>query len=375
MHEIIALAVKDLRILIRDKAGFFFVFFFPLIMAVFFGTIFSGGGGGGGISLCVVDEDSSENSERFLGMLEDAPELTVMRSTREQAATRVRRGKTTAYLVVLNGFGNRWQGGFGGEAPEIELGVDPSRKASSGMLYGILNRYASRRFQEMFGGGSDGPSIQPVTIRQQDVEVQRLLPNNAYAVSFPQGIVWAFIGTAATFGVSFVTERRRGTLVRLRMAPVRRAQVLGGKALACFTLTTVVSTMMLLIAIVVFGVRPTSYASLLLAVVCGSIGFVGIMMLVSVVGRTEQSASGIGWAMLLLMSMTGGGMIPLMIMPSWMQALSNFSPVKWLVLGVEGAIWRGFSMTEMLLPCGILLGIGVFFFALGVKVFDFTYQE
>jgi ABC-2 type transport system permease protein len=375
MTEVIALAAKDLRILLRDKAGFFFVFFFPLIMAVFFGSMFSGGGGGG-ISLYVIDEDNTANSEKFIAKLEGAPELRVTRSTRDESIARVSLGRTTAYLVVLDGFGQAWQGGFGGDPPEIELGVDPARKAAAGLLHGTLFQHASSRFKEMFGGSAGGgPSIQPLAIRQQDVEVERLFPNNAYAVSFPQGIVWAFIGAAASFGVSLVVERRRGTLIRLRMAPVRRVQVLGGKAMACFVLTFAVAAVLLLIAVVVFGVRPTSYTSLLLAVLCGNAGFVGIMMLVSVLGKTEQSAGGIGWALLLIMSMTGGGMIPLMMMPSWMQALSNISPVKWLILGMEGAIWRQFSISEMAVPCGILLGIGVVFFGLGVKIFDFTYQE
>ena len=56
-------------------------------------------------------------------------------------------------------------------------------------------------------------------------------------------------------------------------------------------------------------------------------------------------------------------------MPPWMQTLSNVSPVKWAILALEGAIWRGFSLGEMALPCGILLGVGVVFFAGGVRAF------
>ncbi|MCX5646375.1 MAG: hypothetical protein NTZ17_17095 [Phycisphaerae bacterium] len=33
---------------------------------------------------------------------------------------------------------------------------------------------------------------------------------------------------------------------------------------------------------------------------------------------------------------------------------------------MEGGIWRGFTFTEMLLPCGVLLAFGSAFFALGV---------
>jgi len=53
-------------------------------------------------------------------------------------------------------------------------------------------------------------------------------------------------------------------------------------------------------------------------------------------------------------------------MPPWMRSVSHFSPIKWGILALEGGIWRHFSVTEMLLPCGILLGLGAAFFALGV---------
>jgi ABC-2 type transport system permease protein len=48
--------------------------------------------------------------------------------------------------------------------------------------------------------------------------------------------------------------------------------------------------------------------------------------------------------------------------------ISHFSPVKWSVLALEGAIWRGFSFTDMLLPAAVLLGIGAVGFAVGVSV-------
>ena len=36
---------------------------------------------------------------------------------------------------------------------------------------------------------------------------------------------------------------------------------------------------------------------------------------------------------------------------------------------MEGAIWRGFELVDMLQPCAILLGTGTLFFALGVWIF------
>ena len=105
--------------------------------------------------------------------------------------------------------------------------------------------------------------------------------------------------------------------------------------------------------------KPGNYGLLVLAAFCVSICFVGIMMVMSVLGKTEQSVSGAGWAINMIMAMLGGAMIPVMFMPAVVQQFSVISPIKWGILAIEGAIWREFTLTEMVLPCAILIGVGV----------------
>jgi len=66
--------------------------------------------------------------------------------------------------------------------------------------------------------------------------------------------------------------------------------------------------------------------------------------------------------------MTGGGMVPLFIMPTWMYKLGSFSAVKWSVLALEGAIWRGFGPSDMMLPLAVLVGMGAAGLAVGTAV-------
>jgi ABC-2 type transport system permease protein len=432
MREIIALAVKDSKLLVRDKTGFFFVIFFPLLMAVFFGSIFGGSGGGqsSSIPILVVDEDMSEESRAFIGRLDDGGELEVLPATREEAVDQVRRGKVSAYIALKPGFGEASKRMFWGEPPTVELGADPSRRATAAMLHGILMKYGAERFQKLFsdpttqrntiddareslrsstgvppaaranleefftdldrflgddsqmtqtdtagtGGGPRG-GLQPLVVEKADITVARRGPTSAYAISFPQGAIWGILAAAAAFGISIVVERTHGTLVRLQTAPISRTQILAGKALACFATTVVISVVLFSLARVVFGLRPGSVPLLALAIVSASIAFVGIMMLLSVLGKTEQSAGGIGWGILLVMSMIGGGMIPLFALPSWMLTVSHFSPVKWAILSMEGAVWRQFTLGEMMLPCGILWAVGVVCFLIGVRAFAWTTQS
>jgi ABC-2 type transport system permease protein len=432
MREILALAHKDLRILLRDKAGFFFTIFWPLIIAIFFGTIFGGGGGGGvqsAIPILIVDEDSTDASQAFIDTLASAQELDVTVTGRDEATESVRRGRSVALVVLKPGFGAATERMFWGEPPTVELGIDPARRADAAMVEGILMKYASERLQtfmsdpdaqrnnlegarasieaspgipedyranlERFlneldrflgqgsadeqgatiGGTQSTGGFQPLAVERIDVaRIRRSGPTSAYAISFPQGVIWGIIAVAAGFGISIVTERTRGTLLRLQIAPVSRTQILAGKATACFISSTSMAVGLFIIARLVFGLVPGSLPLLAFAIVSSSIGFVGIMMLLSVLGRTEQAAGGIGWAVLIVMSMLGGGMIPLLAMPSWMRNISHVSPVKWCILAMEGAVWRQFSVVEMLQPCGILIAVGVVCFLVGVRAFSWTAQ-
>lgn len=166
-----------------------------------------------------------------------------------------------------------------------------------------------------------------------------------------------------------MVERSAGTLVRLHVAPITRAQILAGKALACLVAIVGVEVILIAIGAFAFHLRPLSYPLLGLAGLSAAIGFVGIMMALSTLGQTEKSASGAGWAILLVMSMLGGGMVPLFVMPTWMATASHVSPAKWAILAFEGAIWRGFGVAEMLGPCAILVAVGILTFAVGARNF------
>ncbi len=414
--KVLALAGKDLVLLLRDKPGLFFTVVFPLLFAIFFGSIFAGAGSGAAaIAVAVVDEDATPESRAFIETLSKATELKVTRAaSRDEAAGFVRRGRQTAFVLLPKGFGNARQRMFAGQSLTIEVGVDPSRKAESGLLQGILTRYAFEGMKESFTnpdamkrsadsaieslrGASDvdpaerqrlerflgelqrfsdrpagaGPAAgwEPLAIKSLDVAVEGRRPKNSYEISFPQGIIWGVMACAAAFGIGLVVERSRGTLVRLQMSPVSRTQILAGKGLACFAATVGLVAALLAFAAVAFRLRPDSLPLLAVAVLSIATCFVGIMMMLSVVGRSEAAAGGIGWAVLTVMAMIGGGMVPLFVMPSWMQTVSHASPVKWAILALEGAIWRGFTPAEMALPCGILVAVGVACFAAGTRMF------
>jgi ABC-2 type transport system permease protein len=309
------------------------------------------------LPVVVVDEDKTDASRAFVQKLEASPDFTVHRATLADAEPLVRRGQRAAYIVLGPGFGAASQRMFSGEPPQIRIGSDPGRQAEAWMIEGLLMKHAL----------GDTITWRPLQIAKTAVSRERIGPTNAFAITFPQGVMWGIIGCIMSFAIGLVSERVHGTFVRLQSAPISRAQILGGKALACVISISLLQIALFTLGVFGFGVVVASVGLLVLACCSVSLGFVGFMMMIAGLGRTEQAASGAGWAMLMPMTLFGGGMMPQFIMPAWMQTIGHASPVKWAILALEGAVWRGFSFAEMLLPCAILLAFGGVCFAVGVR--------
>lgn len=432
MGVVLSMALKDLRLLFRDRLDAFFTFIFPLLFGVFFGMVFrSAGTGPNGLAIALVNEDASPAAARFAQTLADSPNFRVTKTpTRAEAEAHVRARRALASVVIPEGFGDAQQNLFGEGGITLAVAVDPSRGAEGAMLEGLLTEAAYRNMIALFsnpaelnplitdaqerltkaqgldpvrrlvlsqfleslnrmvketgsgwvgaaGAPASGEAItwNPVRIEMRALaSAQRRLPANSFALTMPQAAAWGLMGCVVSFAVSLAAERKSGTLLRLVTAPVSHAQVIAGKGMACFLTALLVQAFLLAIAFVM-GVRPTSYLALGVAVLASAFAFVGIMMLLAVLGRTEGGAGGIGRAAMLVLAMIGGGTLPLAFMPEWLGRVSNLSPFKWTILSLEGAIWRGLGWDEMALPLGVLVGIGTLGLGAGMLTFRWSHTR
>lgn len=135
----IQLAKKDLRIYFRDPVAWLLGFLLPIVLVTIFGFIMGAAWGGGGpaprVTLYVVDEDQTPQSERFVQQLRDSDMLRVRPRTGDAAidaakATQlVADGEASHALVIENGFGLRLSGDQGDRqaAYPLRLVRDPGR--------------------------------------------------------------------------------------------------------------------------------------------------------------------------------------------------------------------------------------------------------
>ena len=414
MEKVLFLAVKDLRVLLSDKGNIFWVFGFPLLFALFFGAIYSGAGKGpSGMKIAVVDEDKSEFSGSYISKLESDEALTIVHLGRDEAIEGVRKGRVSAAVFLKEGFGDNLGAMFEGGDNRLEIASDPSRKMESGYLQGLLAKaqfeVLSDKFRdretfrsqidiwrnELATASDKGQAAVYMTffdsleklledVNEEDfntnfesgflniaeVEVRREYegPITPFQITFPQALLWGILMCTATFAISIVKERTNGTFDRLRIGPIGRAHILGGKGLACFITCIFIMCIQCVGAKAIFRMPMSNRLLFIPAALCTVLCFVGLMMFVCTLGRTEQSVGAAGWAILMIMGMLGGGMVPLVFMPSWLRPFSHISPVKWSIFALEGAIWRNFRFAEMVGPCLLLLAIAITFFSLGVLI-------
>ena len=423
MRPMLTLTLKDLLLLWRNKAALFWVIAFPLAFGLFYGALISGDfGQPAKMSIAFVDEDKSAVSNALAQKLSAHATVRLVQTQaegqphdRDSATQSVRRGDLTAYLLLHPGFGESLRP-FGQDGTKIELGIDPSRQAEAGFLQGIMmeatvsilgqqytdpeemrkwlrvgqkeverarelpeaQKKTLLEFFAMLDGfvpllldarvPSEGGPFGGLKLDVVPVTYDRSQPRSAFEITFPCSILWALLGCMMTFAMSIVIEQRQGTLLRLRVAPLGKMHILGGKGLACFLSCVGTACILLLVGVTCLGVRVSSWPYVLTSIAAMAVCFSGLMMLLSVLGRTEQAVGGSALAIILVMATLGGILVPLIAMPEWMVTMSHVCPVKWGVLALEGAIWRGFDLAEMLLPWGILLSVGVSSFALGARI-------
>lgn len=428
MGVIVTLAIKDLKLLMRDRMALFWSAAFPLMFALFFGSIFGGESGSKGkISLVIVDQAQSGDSKSFVDRLSNSESLNVDFASGLQAAeSLVSQGKRVAYLRIKADFSGsvfELMGGSGGDTSDatLELGVDPTRSAERGMLVGLVSQslfsglgaqfsdptLMAKQVETAKGGLASAPGLAPdqkqallslfdaleefstqadTTGMQPDsglsaglgeglIETKEVgvdttgKPRSPFQVTFPSAMIWGLMGVATTFATSLVRERTAGTLLRLQVAPMRRSQLLAGKGLACFLAGLGICAFLMSVGVIALGVEIGNVGLLLIALPCAAACFTGLMMVLAVLGKTEAAVAGSSWALMMPMAMLGGGMIPLIAMPQWMLSASHVSPFKWAIFAIEGAIWRDLTIGQLALPLAILLGLAGLLYAAGVAIF------
>jgi ABC-type Na+ efflux pump permease subunit len=213
--------------------------------------------------------------------------------------------------------------------PEVRQAIGPGVKA------GIAQLFSNYDFTAKTWAGLTKNDEKTPTGENRSTysgEPTGLLKRGAarYQILVPSYTVMFAFFLVLTVGWLFVAERRQGTLVRLRAAPLTRAQILAGKLLPCLLLSLFQGTFLLIAGNLVFGMKlGTQPLWLLVVVACTSLAAMGLAMLIAGLAKTETQVAVYGVLLVLVLAGISGSLMPRDLMPEEMRRFSYITPHAW----------------------------------------------
>lgn len=418
MRKVLQLSWHDLRIFLSNRGNLVSLLVVPIVMTLVVGIFTSGEGGEPtSIRVDVLDRDNSPLSVQLVESLRQANSTLLLcpvdndaedrcqigeerQFDLERAVTRVEEGTTQGAIVIPEGFASQVRA-F--EAVDIAL---YSRQGAGAP--GILEQAASAAIQRVNGAAVAARTGSQLLSGAQDLSLEgqsrRDFEQAVYAraaeiweaeparVSFEytseqqaagsgsnlqQGLGQSVPGMGTLFVMftvfggmtALIVERKQWTLQRLMVAPLSRAQLLGGKILARFTLG-------ILQFMVVFGVGIAAGIqlgedplALILVAIAYTLAITALSFALGTWLENEAQASGFSLLLSLVLAPLGGAWWPLEIVPEFMQVIGHLSPVAWAMDGFHALIFNNGALQDVLLPVAVLLGIAGISFAWGVARF------
>lgn len=335
---------------VRDRSALFFSVLFPVLFLLLFGSIYKGGGGTPKISVIEVGkvpilEQMRADSRGRLNQV-----LTVTRgASLSSALGKVRQGDIDAAVQQQ---GNR-----------LIVHYSAADQTTAGVVTTV--------FTSLVGQANAASSGRPPDIRltTRQVEDSSLKPIQYLT---PGLLGWAIAsGGAFAAAITLVGWREKKLLRRLRLAPIRTSSVVTARIAVSVALGIVQMLLFLAIATTpYFGLKLTTYWWMAVPlVICGTLAFLSIGLLVGAVAKSQQAATALANLIILPMAFLGGAFVPLSFAPQWLRDVSYALPLRYLVVGMQDVMARGEGPASALAPMGVLLAFAAALTLIAVRLF------
>lgn len=414
----IKLAIKDLKLFFKDRRSMLLTFAIPIALITLFAFAYGGAGKNDNdtkITLLVSDLDNTLVSKQAIQQLDSLKSLQVKPIQLEQAESAIKKGNKSCVLVIQKGFSDSLFSG--GELP-LELKYDEAKEIEVGLLQqsliptiamlpfnlgnpktmmgnrlskmaGISDLKAQQAIQtqsdHLFDAVSEGiskndgkgKSNPASSFMGGDIKMTKLVKSTS---NNQLGLLQAVAGTAVMMllfsvvgiGMSLLDEKQEGTLKRLLYSPMSPLNILFGKMLSANIISILQLLVMFIFANLVFGLDIGShFPGMLITIVATAFACSAFGVLLASFAKNRQQVQGLSILIILAMSAIGGSMIPLFLMPSFMQNLAVLSVNYWSIQGFYDIFWRNLSVASptfisrimvLLLIGGILNTLAVWMF-------------
>ncbi len=338
---ILAVWLKELRKLVRERGNFVYLLVMPMAFMILFYFLFNQSGTG--IKLNIVDADHSALSQQFIGAVKKIPGFQVSEATDgiSQVRQEVAQGKLNLAVIIPQGFA----AGLAQRQPvNITLATGPNAAQSTGPVSSVLERLGQR-----FADPNRPPDLVQVKVEQAGGG-----PAPSIASQIVPGYTVMFVFyIMITILRSMFKERDGGILERVKTTPLKAYQYMLG-----MWLPQVLAAMVQIFVLFAFGhwllkLELGNYGLLFLLSLALALCATALGMMLTMLAKGENQ----GMAMMQFFTLGGAAMaglwMPLDMLPATMQKIAHILPQYWAMQGYQAlllntgdrqVVWTGIGM-------------------------------
>ncbi len=360
IRQIVNIAWKELIQIRRDTFLILFLVLAPTMQLVLISRNTSRGLSD--IPTAVLDLDQTAMSREFVRELDTTREITVRYypPSHDDLHHLLDSGDAQVGIVVPRGFSREFNSPVDAPA-RVQALVDGTNVLIGSMIepviVGVMGLFVQRHVQMPPGVDIGGVEVDASALFNPTFNIQWfVIPSTVAFIVYQVALVLAATG--------FVREKEIGTLEQLLITPIRRLELIIGKALAPIGLS--ILNFMLLLAVQTWGYdipMRGSLALLILVAALAIIAIVGVGTLISLFTQNQQQAVLLVFLLAILEVTLSGYMLPVENMPLVMRGLAQISTLQHFMTATRAIILRGATLS-MILPhvlalAGIALGAGL----------------
>jgi ABC-2 type transport system permease protein len=179
----------------------------------------------------------------------------------------------------------------------------------------------------------------------------------------PGVLAQSVLFVAIFYGITVVWERDVGILNKLLSTPSPRSSIIVGKALAAGVRGVFQAIMIFALALII-GVNLRfdifDVLGVFVVIVAFAMCFSSLSMMLASFLKTRDRMMGIGQAITMPLFFASNAIYPLSLMPPWLQTVSLFNPLSYVVDAVRAMILTG-DYSNLVLDGAVLGGFTILF--------------
>lgn len=416
LKQIVAISLKELKIVLRDKGVLSVLFLLPIIFTLLMTFAGVGNQGTRDVKILVLNQDRGPIASRVVERLKHEKGLVVVDKLQDAVPTEASAeaallGNGSDYAFVLAFPANFSEGiaqptGDPSKTPVVRFIADPG---TGGTNLNPVERLVEIQIMNVAGAFAAGNSAQKTLT---DLVSKTAMPENpalaqlagdfakrmktidtqiGSTVQFkqvpPKGMVMTRPLTAedqnlpgyTIFGIFFIVqvigttllrEKEDGTFNRLMAAPIKRSVILLGKLIPFYLINLFQVVFMFgfgwLVFHISFGnsILGLFLVSLATAAVANALG-----LFIASISKTAEQMGPLSGLILISLATVGGIFIPSFEMPKILQTFSRFTPHAWALKGFQDILVRGYDAVAVLPTVGVLMIFTVVLYVLALLRF------